>query len=245
MEINEKIQFIRNANGMNKKQFSELLEVSQPTIARYENGERVPDFNFLKNFIEKLHINPDWIFFNTEPILLDVDDNFIVNQNNDLLKDISLILSPEELNKKLNDILFEHVLNQISTENEENFSIVRKFFKTIKLEGHVPFRPLLFLYYIFRYIRDFNYELVEVTSYKDYLLDLIRRYKVLSFKNNPAFTSQIKKQFEISIEMNLTEHECKSLIINYEEFIKKIESKMTPIILYTHKKIDTKTLFPK
>ena len=67
------------------------------------------------------------------------------------------------------------------SENEENFSIVRKFFKTIKLEGHVPFRPLLFLYYIFRYIRDFNYELVEVTSYKDYLLDLIRRYKVLSF----------------------------------------------------------------
>lgn len=46
MEINEKIQFIRNANNMNKKQFSELLEVSQPTITRYEDGERLPDFNF-------------------------------------------------------------------------------------------------------------------------------------------------------------------------------------------------------
>jgi len=243
--ISEKIKYIRNDLNLNQKDFANLLNVAQSTVSRIEKGERQPEYEFLRNFIIKFNINPDWIFFDKEPILLDVDDNFIVNQNNDLLKDISLILSPEELNKKLNDILFEHVLNQIATESEEDFSIVRKFFKTIKLEGHVPFRPLLFLYYIFRYIRDFNYELVEVTSYKDYLLDLIRRYKVLSFKNNPAFTSQIKKQFEISIEMNLTEHECKSLIINYEEFIKKIESKMTPIILYTHKKIDTKTLFPK
>lgn len=245
MEISEKIKYIREIEKLNQKEFAEKLNVTQSTISKYEKNERTPDFHVLKNLFDVFNVNPDWIFFNTEPILLDVDDNFIVNQNNDLIKDISLILSPEELNKKLNDILFEHVLNQIATESEENFSIIRKFFKTIKLEGHVPFRPLLFLYYIFRYIRDFNDELVEVTSYKDYLLDLIRRYKVLSFKNNPAFTSQIKKQFEISIKMNLTENECKSLIINYEEFIKKIESKMTPIILYTHKKIDTKNLFPK
>ena len=128
---------------------------------------------------------------------------------------------------------------------------MRKFFRTIKLEGHVPFRPLLFLYYIFRYIRDNNEELNNLKldkserPYQTYLLDLVRRYKVMSFKNNPAFTSQIKKEFEMSIEMNLDENECKSLIINYDEVIRKIESKMTTIIVYSHKKIDTKTLFPK
>lgn len=245
MEINKKIQYIRNFNNMNKKQFSELLEVSQPTITRYEDGERLPDFNFLRNLFEKLSVSPDWIFFDRTPIFLEVDDNNISAQNQELIKDISLILTPDEFNKKLTDMFFEHVIDLITEEDDQKFSIVRKFFRTIKLEGHVPFRPLLFLYYIFRYVRDFSEELNEITSYKDYLLDLVRRYKVMSFKNNPAFTSQIKKEFEMSIEMNLTENECKSLIINYDEVIKKIESKMTTIIVYSHKKIDTKTLFPK
>ena len=124
--ISEKIKYIRNDLNLNQKDFANLLNVAQSTVSRIEKGERQPEYEFLRNFIIKFNINPDWIFFDKEPILLDVDDNFIVNQNNDLLKDISLILSPEELNKKLNDILFEHVLNQISTENEENFSIVRK-----------------------------------------------------------------------------------------------------------------------
>lgn len=250
MEINEKIQFIRNANNMNKKQFSELLEVSQPTITRYEDGERLPDFNFLKNLIEKLHINPDWIFFDVEPAFLDIDDNNITMQNQQLIKDIDLILTPEEFNIKLNEILFEDAIKRIASDDKEK-SPIRKFLEAIKLEGHIPFRPLLFLYYIFRYVRDNNEELTNLKldksekPYQTYLLDLVRRYSVLSFKNNPAFTSQIKKQFEASISMYLEEEDCKRLITHYEQVIKNIESKMTPMIVLAHRKIDTKTLFPK
>lgn len=250
MEINEKIQFIRNANNMNKKQFSELLEVSQPTITRYEDGERLPDFNFLKNLIEKLHINPDWIFFDVEPAFLDIDDNNITMQNQQLIKDIDLILTPEEFNIKLNEILFEDAINKIASNDKEK-SPVRKFLEAIKLEGAIPFRPLLFLYYIFRYVRENNEEQNNLKldksehPYQQYLLDLVKRYNVLSFKNNPGFTSQIKKQFEASISMYLDEEDCKRLITHYEQVIQKIESKMTPMIVLAHRKIDTKTLFPK
>ncbi len=244
MLISKKIKLIRNDLNISQKDFANLLDVAQSTVSRIEKGDRQPEYDFLKDLINKFNINPDWIFFDRNPIFLEVDDN-IPMQNQDLIKDINLILSPDEFNKKLNDILFEYVLNQIASENEKDFSLVRKFFKAIKLEGHVPFRPLLFVYYIFRYIEDFNSELIQIKSYKDYLLDLVKRYKVMSFKNNPGFTSQIKKQFEMSIEINLTESECRNLITNYKEVIKKIESKMTPIIIYTHKKIDTKTLFPK
>lgn len=244
MLISRKIKLIRNDLNISQKDFANLLDVAQSTVSRIEKGDRQPEYDFLKDLINKFNINPDWIFFDRNPIFLEVDDN-IPMQNQDLIKDINLILSPDEFNKKLNDILFEYVLNQIASENEKDFSLVRKFFKAIKLEGHVPFRPLLFVYYIFRYIEDFNSELIQIKSYKDYLLDLVKRYKVMSFKNNPGFTSQIKKQFEMSIEINLTESECRNLITNYKEVIKKIESKMTPIIIYTHKKIDTKTLFPK
>lgn len=251
MDIFEKIKFIREFEKLNQKEFAEKLEITQSTISKYEKKERTPDYYVLKNLFEKFSVSPDWIFFDRSPIFLEVDDNNISAQNQELIKDISLILTPDEFNKKLNDMFFEHVIDQITNEDDQKFSIVRKFFRTIKLEGHVPFRPLLFLYYIFRYVRDNNEELNNLKldkserPYQTYLLDLVKRYKVMSFKNNPGFTSQIKKEFEMSIEMNLTENECKNLIINYDEVIKKIESKMTTIIVYSHKKIDTKILFPK
>lgn len=250
MEIFEKIKFIRESEKLNQKEFAEKLNITQSTISKYEKDERTPDFYVLKNLFEVFNVNPDWIFSDIEPAFLDVDDNNISIQNKELIKDISLILTPDEFNKKLNDIFFEQVIDQITNDDKEKSSI-RKFLEAIKLEGHIPFRPLLFLYYIFRYVRDNNEELSILKSdksekpYQTYLLDLVRRYSVLSFKNNPTFTSQIKKQFEASISMYLEEEDCKRLITHYEQVIKNIESKMSPMIVLAHRKIDTKTLFPK
>ena len=141
MLISKKIKLIRNDLNISQKDFANLLDVAQSTVSRIEKDDRQPDDDFLKDLINKFNIHPDWIFFDRNPIFLEVDDN-IPMQNQDLIKDINLILSPDEFNKKLNDILFEYVLNQIASENEKDFSLVRKFFKAIKLEGHVPFRPL-------------------------------------------------------------------------------------------------------
>lgn len=250
MEIFEKIKFIRESEKLNQKEFAEKLNVTQSTISKYEKNERTPDFYVLKNLFDIFNVNPDWIFSDIEPAFLDIDDNNITMQNQQLIKDIDLILTPEEFNIKLNEILFEDAIKRIASDDKEK-SPIRKFLEAIKLEGHIPFRPLLFLYYIFRYVRDNNEELKNLKldkserPYQAYLLDLIRRYSVLSFKNNPAFTSQIKKQFEASISMYLEEEDCKRLITHYEQVIKNIESKMTPMIVLAHRKIDTKTLFPK
>ena len=102
MKIFKKIQLIRNLLNMNKKQFAESMSVAQPTIARYENGERVPDYIFIQKLISKFNVSPEWIFFDKEPVFLEADFNSITAQNQQLLEDINLILTPEELNNKLN-----------------------------------------------------------------------------------------------------------------------------------------------
>ena len=245
MEINEKIQLIRNSFNMNKKQFSEALGVSQPTITRYEEGTRSPDYDFLKKLFINHHINPSWIFFDMEPLFVDTDDYQISNFNLDAIKEIGMFLSAEEFNRRLNAIISEQIIDIIASDSTQEKSPIRKFLEATKLEGHIPFRPLLFLYYIFRYVRDNAGELAEITSFQAYLLDLVKRYNVVSFKNNPAFTSRIKKEFEASISENLTENDCKRLLTNYEVVINTIEKKMNSAIVTAHKKIDTKTLFPK
>lgn len=245
MNIAEKIKYIREYTNLNQKEFAKKLNVTQSTVSKYEKNERVPDFFVLKNLFEHFNVNPNWLFDDIEPAILDEDQKYISIQNLELLKDMNLILSPEDINKELNKVIFSYTINQIAGDNTDEKSALRKFLEAIKLEGHIPFRPLLFLYYIFRYIRDNKNEITNLTSYQNYLVELVRRYNVLSFKNNPGFTSKIKKEFEASILLNLEENDCKRLLLNYEDVLSNIESKMTPIIVMSHKKIDTKTLFPK
>ena len=60
--ISEKIKYIRNDLNLNQKDFANLLNVAQSTVSRIEKGERQPEYEFLRNFIIKFNINPDWIF---------------------------------------------------------------------------------------------------------------------------------------------------------------------------------------
>ena len=64
--ISEKIKYIRNDLNLNQKDFANLLNVAQSTVSRIEKGERQPEYEFLRNFIIKFNINPDWIFFDKE-----------------------------------------------------------------------------------------------------------------------------------------------------------------------------------
>lgn len=244
MDIFEKLKYVRESEKLNQKEFATQLNITQSTVSKYEKKERTPDFYVIKKLFENFHVNPNWIFFDIEPAFLDIDDNNLSVENQELIKDIDLILSTEEFNKKLNTILFEHTIEQIAGDGDSEKSPVRKFLEAIKLEGHIPFRPLLFLYYIFRYIEDNQQEIENIKSFQGYLLDLVERYKVLSFKNNPGFTSKIKKQFEASILINIKEADCKRLVTNYKQVLKKIESKMMPTMVIAHRKIDTKSLFP-
>ncbi|MDX4057365.1 helix-turn-helix transcriptional regulator [Aliarcobacter skirrowii] len=248
--IGEKIRFVRNNLNMNQKEFAKSLNVAQSTISRVENGDRQPEYDLLKNIIDKFNVNPNWIFFDKLPQIYSHDEIDFTQSSNLLLADISNLLTPKEFNDELNKILINKSIDTISQDSNDK-SLLRKFFEIIKLDDHIPFRPLMFLYYIFRYTKDNKEEIYELKNqkqeepYKQYLLDLVQRYNVLSFKNNPMFTSEIKKKFIDSITLFLTEEECKRLLTYNEDVIIKIESKMPPGIVYAHRKIDTKALFPK
>jgi transcriptional regulator with XRE-family HTH domain len=57
-----RISKIRFELRLNKKQFAEKLKISQPSVSRYENNEREPDYNFLLSLFKELDVSPDFIF---------------------------------------------------------------------------------------------------------------------------------------------------------------------------------------
>lgn len=244
MNIFKKFKFVRDTAKLNQSEFAEALGLSQSTVSKIEKEGTLPDYSSLEKLITKFKVNPNWIFLDIEPIFLDDEDNTLSFQNQQLIKDLSMILSADELNIKLQEILIDTTIKNIIGDDGEK-SVFRKFLEALHLEGHIPFRPLLFLYYIFRYVQDNEKEVNSLNKYQYYLIDLVRRYNVLTIKNSPAFTSQIKKEFEASILFNLEEDDCKTLLTNYKIVLDRIENKMTKAIVLAHRKIDTKTLFPK
>ena len=237
------LKAFREYIGLSQKEFSEKLELTQVTIARYETNKMNPTSVVIQKYINVFAANPNYLFLGLEPKLLTFEDNNLTQENHEILKDLNLLLSQEELNLELNSILINKVLDKFIHNKQESSTII-KLLKALKLEGHIPVRPFLFLYYIFRYIAENQDELKEISSYKKYIVDLVIRYKVFTIKNNPAFTNKIKQEFEANIELNFTEKECKVLITHPDQTIKKLESKMSSTIVLSHRNIDIKTLFP-
>jgi transcriptional regulator with XRE-family HTH domain len=65
LEIGVRIQRIRDVTD--RASFAKRLDVSVETLGRYERGERLPSFEFIKGLRDRLDVSADWILFGVEP----------------------------------------------------------------------------------------------------------------------------------------------------------------------------------
>ena len=108
MEISEKIQLIRKESNLNKKDFSKVLNISQPSISRYEDASRKPDFDTIQKLIN-IGVSPIFLFSDSEKPFDNTYDTFIkakkIAIENDSERELQSIidkfLSEELLIKKI------------------------------------------------------------------------------------------------------------------------------------------------
>jgi len=242
LNISEKIKIIRKKEQKNQEEFAKLLDIGISSIKRYEKGDRVPDYLFLEKLVKQFNINPMWLFFDDENVKLDKEDllNFS-HYNQNVLRDLKLVMNSEELYDALNAVLIRKIVQKFTISDQEK-SPMYKFFEAIKLEGHIPVRPFLFLYYIFQFIiQDENKN--STIDYRQYLIDIILSFKTLSWHNNPIFTNKIKDEISARFELEISEEECQVLVTNAETTLKKLEEKMPASMIKAHRKINLKSLF--
>lgn len=65
MTLGERLKTLRGAKS--QADFGKELNISQPTVRNYENNERLPDADFIKNVCNKFRITADWLLFGKEP----------------------------------------------------------------------------------------------------------------------------------------------------------------------------------
>ena len=222
----------REKLNLTQNELSNILDIAQTTIARYENDKVKPTSTVLLKYINELNANPNFLFLGIEPHLLNNLPK-LDSSNMDLLNDIMLLMSQEHLREKLNKILIDEIIQRFEKQND---SLVAKLLEIVKMDDPVKTRPFLFLYYIFQLIeKDFTDTPKEITDYKQYLGDIITNYKVITWKNQPLFTEKIKNEIRDFLDVKLTTKECELLVKNYKNTLEMLEQKMPPSMIKYHR----------
>lgn len=229
MQFFQKFKEIRDYFDQNQSDFASKLDVTQSAYSKYERGERVADVDLINNLIKNFKINPNWLFLDQKPISLDEEPS-LNEENINLINDLCIMLTQEQLNAKLSQILVEEIIQKVDI---DEYSKPSKFLEILKLDDSKKARPFLFLYYIFREIEPNNNNIVD---YMKYLVDTITGYEVMSLKNKPAFSEKIKKEIAAYIELNFKEEECKTLVKNASITLRVLESMMPPSMVLAHRK---------
>lgn len=218
----------RERLNLTQRQLSEILEIAQTAIARYENDKVKPTSTVILKYINELSANPNFLFLGIEPHLLNNLPK-LDSSNMDLLNDITLMMPQEQLKEKLSKILIEEIIQRFEKQND---SLVIKLLGILRMDQFLKVRPFLFLYYIFQQIRkDLLTSPKEISDYKQYLGDIIINYKVLNWKNQPGFTDQIKNEIRDFLDIKLTAQDCELLVTNYKSTLEILEQKMPPTMI--------------
>jgi transcriptional regulator with XRE-family HTH domain len=218
----------REKTGLSQKDFAERLELTQVTITRYETEKMNPTTTVIQKYIDVFQANPNYLFLGLEPhTLVDVPkfNNDIIN----LLNELNILMSENEIKENLNKIILEKIIDRFKNTSS---SLIIKFLSLIH-----PDRPLLFMYYIAQIIEDkISNENPTITKYQDFLISVIKDFPIWKiFFNQPLFTEKIKKEFIQIIEYKLTEEDCKLIVENYKNTLVLLEEKMPSYIILAHR----------
>lgn len=65
--LNEEIRRLRKASGLNQVQFADRIDVSQSTVASWENGTRRPDLDALCKIADLFNVGLDELLSRKQP----------------------------------------------------------------------------------------------------------------------------------------------------------------------------------
>lgn len=163
-EFGNRLRELRKSKNMTRKDLADRLFVSQPTISRWETGDRQPDITTMSMLAELLNISLSELMADEEPPeplnIMAVDDERIILAGN-----------IRELQKALpgaNVVGFQKVKDALSYAKSNKVQVV---FLDIELRASEGL-------YLAKKLKEFNpkVNIIFVTSYMEYMEDAWKMY---------------------------------------------------------------------
>lgn len=119
-QFSPKLKAFREETGLNQSQLADKLGVSRGSISFYENGDRIPDIEFLRKVSEYFNVSADW--------LLGLSN---VQSNDGELQQACNYTGLSE--DAIKNILIAHGVGEKNNTAFNAMSFINKFFESIEL----------------------------------------------------------------------------------------------------------------
>lgn len=156
MTIGERLRMIRTKENLLLKEVGNLCGISEQTLSRYERGQRTPDNEFLKEFINHFKVSPDWLYLGQSPIYR--DDQYKKREVKEAFIELSQLINAKELPGITIPEKFDFSLQKVTDDNPDNYLLLLKYMLKYPLIRKGIFQFFLF---ILKPLIDKNPELLQ------------------------------------------------------------------------------------
>jgi transcriptional regulator with XRE-family HTH domain len=142
MTIGQRLKLVRSEAKLSLEKTGALFNVTAMTLSRYENGERRPDHDFLKEFGEHFKLSGDWLLYNEPPMYKASADKSIKESFFELTQIINATKVPDvPIPDGLGDCL-----GKITEDNPDSFVLMFEY-----MLKYAPVRKNMFqFFYLFQ-----------------------------------------------------------------------------------------------
>jgi transcriptional regulator with XRE-family HTH domain len=139
MTIGQRLKLVRNEAKLSLEKTGALFDITAQTLSRYENCERRPDNDFLREFGKHFNLSGDWLLYDEPPMRKATDmDKSIKGSFFELTNLINAKKAPDvPISNALGDFL-----GKITEDNPDNFILMFEY-----MLKYAPVRKNMFQFF--------------------------------------------------------------------------------------------------
>lgn len=123
MTIGERLKMIRKKNDLKLKEVGAFFDVTAQTLSRYENDDRTPDNDFLRDFGKHFNLSGDWLLYGAPPIYRAADLDRDVKES---FLELSHLITSKGVPGMESPVKFDFTLQKITDDIPENYLLLLK-----------------------------------------------------------------------------------------------------------------------
>lgn len=131
MTIGEKIKIRRKELNMTQKQLAEAVGITEATLSRYENNQRIPSAEILKKIAETLRIGLDYFADDKDFVRIQEHTDIMINSKNDIAESIEGWLKNLSISEDEPVFNGQPVNEETKQYLKDSFEIILKYAKII------------------------------------------------------------------------------------------------------------------
>lgn len=227
--IAQRLELLRIHFKLTKKEFAEQLNITQNSYTNYIQARRLVSHDVQMILVNKYNISLDWFITGRGEMIFN-NFHFFDDDLSYALMDSIIISDTQSVTRLIKDFVFHKLFDPFKENKKQSF--VNQIFSDIFSKSQ---RMILFFYKVLLHITlDNQLNLESIESPKDFLIERVRQFHLMSLENVGHGFTPFDKEKLIEILENYSDEECLIILKHIIEIMDVLKSKFSLINRFTY-----------